>query len=45
MRRYVLGIESTAHTFSVSVVSSEGQILSNTKSVYKPREGSGIHPF
>jgi len=45
MRRYVLGIESTAHTFSVSVVSSEGRILSNTKSVYKPPEGSGIHPF
>jgi len=45
MRRYVVGIESTAHTFSASVVSSEGRILSNTKSVYKPPEGSGIHPF
>jgi N6-L-threonylcarbamoyladenine synthase len=45
MRRYILGIESTAHTFSVSVVSSEGEILSNAKSVYKPPEGSGIHPF
>jgi N6-L-threonylcarbamoyladenine synthase len=45
MRRYILGVESTAHTFSVSVVSSEGKILSNTKSVYKPPEGSGIHPF
>jgi N6-L-threonylcarbamoyladenine synthase len=45
MERYVLGIESTAHTFSVSVVSSGGKILSNTKSVYKPPEGSGIHPF
>jgi len=45
MRRHVLGIESTAHTFSVSVVSSEGEVLSNTRSVYKPPEGSGIHPF
>jgi len=45
MRRYILGVESTAHTFSVSVVSSDGNILSNTKSVYKPPEGRGIHPF
>lgn len=45
MSRYILGVESTAHTFSVSVVSSEGVILSNAKSVYKPPEGSGIHPF
>ena len=40
-----LGVESTAHTFSVSVVSSSGKILSNAKSVYKAPEGSGIHPF
>jgi N6-L-threonylcarbamoyladenine synthase len=45
MRRFILGVESTAHTFSVSVVSSDGKILSNTKSVYKPPEGSGIHPL
>jgi N6-L-threonylcarbamoyladenine synthase len=45
MKRYVLGVESTAHTFSVSVVSSEGEILSNARSIYKPPEGSGIHPF
>jgi len=45
MGRYILGVESTAHTFSVSVVSSDGRILSNTKSVYMPPEGSGIHPF
>jgi len=45
MECYVLGIESTAHTFSGSVVSSGGKILSNSKSVYKPPEGSGIHPF
>ena len=45
MGRYILGVESTAHTFSASVVSSDGRILSNSKSVYKPPEGSGIHPF
>jgi N6-L-threonylcarbamoyladenine synthase len=45
MRQYAVGIESTAHTFSVSVVSSEGRVLSNAKSVYAPPEGSGIHPF
>ena len=45
MKQYVLGVESTAHTFSVSLVSSKGEILSNTKSVYKPAPGTGIHPF
>ncbi|MDG7016006.1 MAG: tRNA (adenosine(37)-N6)-threonylcarbamoyltransferase complex transferase subunit TsaD [Nitrososphaerota archaeon] len=45
MKRFVLGVESTAHTFSVSIVSSEGDILSNSKSIYKAPEGSGIHPF
>jgi N6-L-threonylcarbamoyladenine synthase len=45
MKGYILGVESTAHTFSVSVVSSTGEILSNAKSVYVPPEGSGIHPF
>jgi len=42
-----LGIESTAHTFSCSVVelsNSHGKILSDVRSVYKPPEGSGIHP-
>ncbi len=38
-------MESTAHTFSASVVSTDGKILSNVKSVYKAPEGSGIHPF
>lgn len=45
MKSYVLGVESTAHTFSVSVVSSKGEILSNSKSMYMPHAGSGIHPF
>lgn len=38
-----LGIESTAHTFSCSVV-DEQNILSDVRSIYKPPEGSGIHP-
>ncbi|MGH9910416.1 MAG: O-sialoglycoprotein endopeptidase, partial [Nitrososphaerales archaeon] len=42
-----LGIESTAHTFSCSVVEDakrNGRILSDIRSVYRPPEGSGIHP-
>jgi N6-L-threonylcarbamoyladenine synthase len=41
----VLGIESTAHTFSASVVSEDRGVLSNAKDVYLPPEGSGIHPI
>ncbi len=41
--KYVLGIESTAHTFGVGVASSSGRILANIRYVYKPKEG-GIHP-
>ena len=41
--KYVLGIESTAHTFGVGVASSSGRILANIRHVYKPKEG-GIHP-
>ncbi len=39
----ILGIESTAHTFSASVASEAG-IMSNVRDVYVPAEGSGIHP-
>ncbi|MEM3084362.1 MAG: KEOPS complex N(6)-L-threonylcarbamoyladenine synthase Kae1 [Nitrososphaerales archaeon] len=42
-----LGIESTAHTFSCSIVErskDKGTILSDIRSVYKAPEGSGIHP-
>ncbi|MBS7655423.1 N(6)-L-threonylcarbamoyladenine synthase Kae1 [Candidatus Bathyarchaeota archaeon] len=38
-----LGIESTAHTFGVSIA-SENEILSDVKSVYTPPAGRGIHP-
>ncbi|MDM7274916.1 MAG: KEOPS complex N(6)-L-threonylcarbamoyladenine synthase Kae1 [Thermoprotei archaeon] len=40
----ILGIESTAHTFGVSVVSSEPpHILSDSRRIYSPRQG-GILP-
>jgi N6-L-threonylcarbamoyladenine synthase len=45
MVQFIAGVESTAHTFSVSIVSSAGEILSNAKNVYRPPEGRGIHPF
>jgi len=38
----ILGIESTAHTFGVGVV-SEDEVLANVKSMFEPEEG-GIHP-
>ena len=38
-----LGIESTAHTFGVGIVSSDGTILANEKKVFVPLQG-GIHP-
>ncbi len=39
-----MGIESTAHTFSASVVTEKDGVVTNAKDVYMPREGSGIHP-
>ncbi|MCP8312748.1 MAG: N(6)-L-threonylcarbamoyladenine synthase Kae1 [archaeon] len=38
------GCESTAHTFSCSIVKSDGKILSDVRSIYAPPPGSGIHP-
>ena len=38
-----LGIESTAHTFGVGVVSDTGEVLANVKKMYQPKTG-GIHP-
>ena len=40
----VLGIESTAHTFSAAVVSEGEGLRSDIRDIYKPPEGSGIHP-
>jgi universal protein Kae1 len=39
-----LGIESTAHTFGVGVITDGGKILANSKAVYKPPLGKGIIP-
>ena len=39
-----MGIESTAHTAGVGIVSPEGEILADRKVVFTPPEGSGIHP-
>ncbi len=39
----ILGIECTAHTFGVGIVSN-GKILSNVKDMYKPKKG-GIIPM
>jgi N6-L-threonylcarbamoyladenine synthase len=44
MKPYLcLGIESTAHTFGVSVVSSDGKVLSNERSLFTTESG-GIVP-
>jgi universal protein Kae1 len=42
MKKMILGIECTAHTFGVGVVFN-GEILSNVRDMYKPKEG-GIIP-
>lgn len=41
---FILGIESTAHTFSIGVINKNKRILANEKSVYKPKKGYGINP-
>ena len=40
--KYILGIETTAHTFGVAVVDFEGKILSNVKDSYTTNEGGMI---
>lgn len=37
-----LGIESTAHTFGVGIVTDKGEILANEKAVYTTQEGGMI---
>jgi len=39
-----LGVESTAHTFGVGIVSSDGVILADVNAKYSPPIGKGIHP-
>ena len=38
-----LGIESTAHTYSIGIVDENGNIYSNERIIYKSEKG-GIHP-
>ena len=47
---YVIGLEGTAHTAGVGIVSSEGEVLANVKSVYttevggfRPRDAAAHH--
>ena len=43
----VLGIESTAHTFSCAIIEKKGKkgkILSDVRKIYRPEAGEGIHP-
>lgn len=43
-----LGIESTAHTFGVSIISTKKkgnpEVLSDIRRIHRPPEGKGIHP-
>lgn len=40
-----LGIESTAHSFSVGIITEKGKILANIIDMYKPPKGWGIIPI
>lgn len=39
-----LGIESTAHTFGVGVVSNDGKVILEKRDVFSPKKGSGFVP-
>lgn len=39
-----LGCEGTSHTFGIGIITDEGKILANEKTVYKPQLGKGIIP-
>lgn len=39
-----LGIESTAHTFGVGVVSSDGKVIFEERDMFRPKIGSGFVP-
>ena len=39
-----LGIESTAHTLGLGIISSEGEIIKQIQKTYVPEIGGGIHP-
>lgn len=39
-----LGIETTSHTFGIGIVDEKGNVLTNERSFYTPKKGSGIIP-
>ena len=39
-----MGIESTAHTFGIGIVSSDGKILADVRDMYRPEPGMGMVP-
>ncbi len=39
-----LGIESTAHSFSIGIVDDSGRVLASIIDMYRPPHGWGIHP-
>ncbi|MFT4304782.1 MAG: KEOPS complex N(6)-L-threonylcarbamoyladenine synthase Kae1 [Candidatus Woesearchaeota archaeon] len=41
-KKYCLGIESTAHTFGISILNFNGKILSNIKKSYSTKKGGMI---
>lgn len=44
-KRFVcMGIESTAHTFGVGIVSSDGKILADARDMLRPAPGRGMVP-
>ncbi len=43
MKKLCLGIESTAHTFSIGIIDFEGNVYSLINDIYVPEEG-GLHP-
>lgn len=42
-RNIILGIEGTAHTIGIGIVSGDGEVLANLRRMIKPEKG-GIHP-
>jgi N6-L-threonylcarbamoyladenine synthase/protein kinase Bud32 len=44
MRFVCMGIESTAHTFGVGIVSSDGKILADARDMFRPAPGKGMVP-
>ncbi|UCD00682.1 MAG: bifunctional N(6)-L-threonylcarbamoyladenine synthase/serine/threonine protein kinase [Promethearchaeota archaeon] len=43
MKKLCLGIESTAHTFSVGILDFDGEVYSLINDIFMPEEG-GLHP-